>query len=79
MVGTVVDSVDTDGIDAQFCKFCNISFAAGLISNGVRQIGGSTRLIVNATNVETLISSKEGCRMLVVVEMENSKSTDHCP
>ena len=60
MVGSVVDSIDTDGIDAQLLELCNVSFAAGLISNGVSQIGGAARLVINASNVETVAASKEG-------------------
>ena len=66
MVGRVVDSVDTDGIDAQLLKFCNVSLAASLIGNGISQIGRATRLVVDASNIEAVVAGEEGWRVLVV-------------
>lgn len=71
VVGSVVDSIDTDGIDAQLLKFCNVSLAAGLIGNGISQIGGATRLVVDASNIETVVASEEGWKVLVVESIGN--------
>ena len=70
MIGTVVDSIDADGIDAQLLKFCNVSLAASLIGNGVSQIGRATRLVVDASNIEAVVAGEEGCKVLVVEGIE---------
>lgn len=59
MVGAVVDSVDTDGVDTELLELLNVALAASLVSDGVLRIGSATRLVVNTTNVETLVASKE--------------------
>jgi hypothetical protein len=59
VVGAVVDSVDTDGVDTEFLELLNVALAASLVSDGVLRIGSATRLVVNTTNVETLVASKE--------------------
>ena len=59
MVGSVVDSVYTNGIDAQLGELLNVSGAASLISNGISDIGGATRLVVDTTNVESVAIGKE--------------------
>ena len=60
MAGSVVDCVYTDGIDAQFLEFGNVSLTPSLIGDGVRKVGGATRLVVNATDVEPITPGKEG-------------------
>jgi hypothetical protein len=59
VVGAVVDSVDTDGVDTELLELLNVALAASLVSDGVLRIGSATRLVVNTTNVETLVASKE--------------------
>jgi hypothetical protein len=66
VIGCVVDGVDTDGIDAQFLELDDITLAAVGIGNGVGQIGGATRLVVNATDVESVIAGEECCKNVSV-------------
>jgi hypothetical protein len=61
VVGGVVDSVDTDGVDAQLLELGNITLAAVDIGDGVCELGAATGLVVDATDVETVASLEEGC------------------
>ena len=56
---SVVDGVYSNSVDAQLLKLSNISCAAGGIGDGICQIGGTTRLVVDATDVESVVSSEE--------------------
>jgi len=67
VVSGVVDGVNTDSVDPQFLKLYNISRAGGGISNRIDQVGGSTGLVVNTTDVESSIALEEGYGMLVTV------------
>lgn len=67
MVGAVVDSVDADGVDTELLELLNVALAARLVGNGVLCIGSATGLVVNTTDVETLVASKESWVMLVTV------------
>jgi hypothetical protein len=62
MISSVVDRIDSDGIDAQLLEFLEISLASLCVSDRVNNVGRSTRLVVNTTDVEALISSKESYR-----------------
>lgn len=55
----VVDRVDTDGVDAQFLELGDIALAAVDIGDGVREIGGTARLVVKTANVEALVAFEE--------------------
>ena len=59
VVGAVVDSVDADGVDTELLELLNVALAASLVSDGVLRIGSATGLVVNTTDVETLVASKE--------------------
>ena len=59
MVGGVVDSVYTNSVDAQLGEFLDVSVAARLISNGISNIGGATRLVVDTSDVESVAIGKE--------------------
>jgi hypothetical protein len=59
VVGAVVDSVDTDGVDAELLELLNVALAASLIGDGVLCIGGAAGLVVDTADVETLVASKE--------------------
>jgi hypothetical protein len=61
VLGRVVDSVDTDGIDAQLLELDDISLTAVGIGNGVSQVGGATGLIVDATDIESVVACEECC------------------
>ena len=60
VVGAVVDSVDTDSVDSKLLELGNVTLASLFIGNGVLGIRCATRLVVYATDVETLVASKEG-------------------
>ena len=59
VVGCVVNSVDTDGVDAQLLELCDITLASGCICDWVDQIRGSSRLIVYTSHVESAGSTEE--------------------
>ena len=59
MVCRVINSVDTNGVDAQFFEFWNVSIAALCVCDRVGNLGGSTWLVVEATDVETVIAGEE--------------------
>lgn len=65
MVGRVVDRVDADCVDAELRELCDVALAAGSVGNGVLGLRGATRLVVDTTNVETLVASKERCERSV--------------
>ena len=59
MVDRVVDSVDTDGVDAELLKVLDVSHAASLVGKGIFGVRGATGLVVNTTDVETVVASEE--------------------
>ena len=59
VVGCVVDSVNTDGVDTQLLELCNITLASGCICDWVDQVGRSSRLIIYTTHVESAGSTEE--------------------
>lgn len=59
VVRSVVDGVDTDGVDAQLLELGNVTRASGDVGNGVDEGGGAAGLIVDATDVEPCASSEE--------------------
>jgi hypothetical protein len=59
MICSVINSVDANGVDAQFLKFWNVSVAAIFICNRVGDLGGSAWLVVETTNVETVVAGEE--------------------
>jgi len=42
VVGSVVDSVDTDSVDAELLELVNVALAASSVGDGVLSIGGTT-------------------------------------
>jgi hypothetical protein len=59
VVGSVVDSIDTKGVDAKFLKLWNVSVATIFIRNWVGYLGGSAWLVVKSTDVKTVIAAEE--------------------
>ena len=59
MVCGVINSVDTNGVDAQFFEFWNVSIATLRVCDGIGNLGGSTWLVVEAADVETVTAGKE--------------------
>ena len=60
MVCSVVDGVDTDSIDAQLLELGDVPLAASRVGNGIGRVGGTTRLIIDTTDVKSIISGEEG-------------------
>lgn len=60
MVGGVVHSVHTDGVDAQLLELLDIALAAVDVGNGILCIGGAAGLVVNTADVEALVAGPEG-------------------
>jgi hypothetical protein len=79
MVGSVVDGVDTNSIDAETLELLDVALATSNVGDGVlsircatwsksvRVIAGlwafRTWLVVDTTNVETLVASEESCTL----------------
>lgn len=61
VVGGVVDSVHTDGVDAQLLELLDIALAPVDIGNGVLSVRGAAGLVVNTANVEALVAGPESC------------------
>lgn len=59
VVGGVVDSVDTDGVDAQLLELYNITLAGCGIRDRIDQVGGATGLVVYTTHVESAVAIEE--------------------
>jgi hypothetical protein len=57
----VVDGVDSDGVDAQLLEIFNVTSAARRVGNGISNIGRTTRLIVDTTDIESIVSGEESC------------------
>jgi len=66
MVGAVVNGVDADRVDSQFLELDNISCAGGFVCDGIDKVGGSSRLVIDTTDVETVAPLEEGWQMLAV-------------
>jgi hypothetical protein len=82
MVRSIVDSVDSNGVDTQLLELGNISSTSICVGNGICYIGGATRLVVNAANVESIVSGKECYENRYYVALINhllSEMTYHCP
>ena len=61
MVGSVVDGVHANSVDAQLLELLDIALAAINVGNGVLSIRGAAGLVVNTADVETLVAGPEGC------------------
>ena len=59
MVCCVVDSVDTDSVDAKLREFRNITRATRLVRDGVNKCGGSSWLVIDTADVESVGSLEE--------------------
>ena len=79
----VVHHVDTDGVDAQLLKLGNVALAHLGVGQGIDSTGGSSRLVVDAADVETLLALPEGCsqRCQYSADMraKSSRSHDNSP
>lgn len=80
MVGSVVNGVHTNSVDAKALELLNVALATSGIGNRVLSIRSTacplsvsvvnrmhdsrTRLVVDTADVETLIASEESCRSL---------------
>jgi hypothetical protein len=77
VVGSVVNSVDTDGVNTELLELGNVALTAGLVGNGIlcircaawslsvrhlaRVAAHLTGLVVDTTDVEALVALPEGC------------------
>lgn len=62
VVGRVVDSVDTDGVDTEVFEFLDIAFTDFLVGERVDTRSVTARLVVYTANVEALSIGPESCR-----------------
>jgi hypothetical protein len=60
VVGGIIDCVDTNSVDAQLLELSDVTLAASLVGDRVSNLGGTSGLVVNTTNVKSLGSSVEG-------------------
>jgi hypothetical protein len=65
VVYSIVDSVDTDGVQAKLREFGDITRAGGGIGQGVDELRRSSWLIVDAADIEPVVSLEESWNMLV--------------
>ena len=65
MVGSVVDCVNTDSVDAELLELYNVTLATSGISDRVLSRRRASGLVVDTTDVETIIASKESCKLSV--------------
>jgi len=70
MLSCVVDSVDSDGVESELLKILNISLAAIYICDGVGNVGGATRLVIDTSNVESVAAGKESYCGLVLLSLK---------
>lgn len=59
VVGGVVNGVHTDGVETELLEVWDISLAAICICNRVCNIGRATRLIVDTSDVESVVAGEE--------------------
>lgn len=64
MVLGVVDSIDTDNIDAKVLEVRDVSLTGLGIGQGVRGARRTTRLVVDTAKIEALAISPESCRSI---------------
>lgn len=62
----VVYRVHTDGVDTKILELLDIPCARGLVCERIRIVRRATGLVVNASNVESLLASPERCLSLLV-------------
>jgi hypothetical protein len=74
MVGRVVDSVHADGVDAEALELFNVTLAASDIGDGILRISGTTWLVVDTTDVETLVASEESYGLLARTPLASLES-----
>jgi hypothetical protein len=72
VVGCVVNSVYTNGVDAELLEFHDITRTSCRVCDGVDELGGSTWLVVDSADVESVRSLEESCRMLVIYKTPNA-------
>lgn len=59
VVGCVVDCVHANGVDAELLEVHDITRASCLISKRVDEVGRTSRLVINTTDIEAIASGKE--------------------
>ena len=55
----VVNRVNTDGVQAEILELLDVALAPITIGDGVSQVGGTARLVVDTTDIEALVSLEE--------------------
>jgi hypothetical protein len=65
VVCCVIDRVDTNGVQAKLLEFGDVTRAGRRIGQRVDELGGSTRLIIDTTDIESVGSLEESWLMLV--------------
>jgi hypothetical protein len=67
MIGIIVDCIHSDSVEPQLFEVGDITLANFDVGNWIGNIGGTTRLIVNASNVKASITREESCAWSVTV------------
>jgi len=74
VVGSVVDGVDTDGVQAQLFELSDIAGASSRVGHGIYGVGRSSWLPIHTTHEESGVSHEESWEQLaidgIVVYME---------
>ena len=65
VVGSVVNGVDTNGVDTELLELCNITGASALVGNRIDDLGRTSWLIIDSTDVKSVVTSEESYGRLV--------------
>ncbi len=65
MVCCVIDSIDANGVQSKLLEFGDVTRAGRRIGQRVDELGGSTRLIIDTTDIESVRSLEESWFVLV--------------
>lgn len=60
VVDAVVNSVDTDGVDAKLLEVLDVTLATSLVGQRVLSVRRATGLVVDTTDVEAVVAGEEG-------------------
>lgn len=65
VVGSVVNGVNTNSVDTEFLELCNITGASGLVGDRIDDFGRSSWLIIDSTDIKSVVTSEESYGRLV--------------
>lgn len=60
MVGSVVDRVHADGVEPELFEEGHVSPASLHVGERIDDVGGATRLVIDASDIKTFVTCEEG-------------------